>query len=193
MKNVEKVIGNRLLVNHLSTAIRSEIYLPQATVQKTFLGAIRKVGSEVKDKLTFVEDRICLFNSFAAQKAQKPKEWIFSETDVILVKLGKNYHPPGYRVLVSRLNNTEVLKSGIIIPTGYQTSDQTLFGVVYSKGISNNNIIDIPIDIGDIIKIQRWDKSIKEIEIDGLHFLSIPLSLVEYKCDKETFETNYVK
>lgn len=193
MNNVEKVIGNRMLVNRISTAVKSEIYMPQETIQKMFLGVVRKVGDEVKDRQTIVEDRICLFNSFSAQKAKKANEWFFNEQDVILVKVGGNYHPFGYRILVSRLNNTEVSRGGVIIPTGYKSSDQTLFGVVYSKGISNNNIIDIPIDVGDIIKIQKWDTSIKEVEFDGLHYLSVPLSLVEYKCDKETFDNNFVK
>ena len=161
MSNVKEAVGKRMLVTQLSVASESIIYMPDATVQKTFLGIIKLVGKNVSDKETLYRDRICMFNPYTKEKGRKPNDWFFKESDIILIKKGANYHPFGRRVLIKRLNNTEIVKGGIIIPTAYKSSDQTLFGVVFSKGISKNNIIDANCEVGDIVKIQKWDKEIK--------------------------------
>jgi co-chaperonin GroES (HSP10) len=193
MKVVKQVIGDKLLVKKINASKRSVIFLPQETTQKSFLGIISMVGSNIKDKETLCPERVCLFNSFNAIKIKEYDQSFFKESDVILIKKGVNYHPFGQRVLISRLNNTEVFKSGIIIPTGYQSSDQTLFGVVFSKGIANNNIIDTLINIGDIVKIEKWSEKIIEVDIDGNSYLSVPVSMIQFSCSEETFKENYVK
>lgn len=193
MSSVKTVIGKRLLVKQVVACSRSAIQLPDSTVQKTFLCMIKKVGKDVSDRATLQQDALCLANPFSREKGTKQDEWFVKESDVFLVKKGSNYHPVGNRILISRLNNTDVKVGHIFIPQAYESSDQTMFGIVFSFGIKNGQKVESVLNIGDIVKIKKWDVSIQEVDIDGGQFLSVPAGLLEYTCDEKTFQDNFIK
>jgi co-chaperonin GroES (HSP10) len=193
-KRVKQTLGRRLLVQHLPVARQSLIALPDATMQKSFIAVIKQVGEDVKDKITLQKDTIVLINSYdKKEKGTRPGEWFVSEDAIYLIKRGKFYHPYGRRVLLNRFN--EELKFGsLIIPSCNDSSDQTLFGVVQAKGIVNGNIIsDLVFEVGDIVKIEKWNTAIREVEIDDKACLSVLVRDIQYKCSRETFADNFVQ
>jgi co-chaperonin GroES (HSP10) len=193
-KRVKQTLGRRLLVQHLPVARQSLIALPDATMQKSFIAVIKQVGEDVKDKITLQKDTIVLINSYdKKEKGTRPGEWFVSEDAIYLIKRGKFYHPYGRRVLLNRFN--EELKFGsLIIPSCNDSSDQTLFGVVQAKGIVNGNIIsDLVFEVGDIVKIEKWNTAIREVEIDDQACLSVLVRDIQYKCSRETLADNFVQ
>jgi hypothetical protein len=181
-------------VQHLPVARQSLIALPDATMQKSFIAVIKQVGEDVKDKITLQKDTIVLINSYdKKEKGTRPGEWFVSEDAIYLIKRGKFYHPYGRRVLLNRFN--EELKFGsLIIPSCNDSSDQTLFGVVQAKGIVNGNIIsDLVFEVGDIVKIEKWNTAIREVEIDDQACLSVLVRDIQYKCSRETLADNFVQ
>jgi co-chaperonin GroES (HSP10) len=192
-KHVKKVLGNHILVQQLVQGKQSMIALPDSTLQRSFLGVIKQVGTDLIDKVTLQPDMICLINPGSRQKGTRPGEWFVNEHDIYLIKKGASYNPYGPRILISRMNNVDVKVGSIIIPQCHQSSDQTYFGTVYSKGIVNGMTLrDVGLEIGDFVKVQKWDISIREIEIDEGAFLSVPLSLIEYVCDLKTVQDNFM-
>ncbi len=181
-------------MQHLPVARQSLIALPDATMQKSFIAVIKQVGEDVKDKITLQKDTIVLINSYdKKEKGTRPGEWFVSEDAIYLIKRGKFYHPYGRRVLLNRFN--EELKFGsLIIPSCNDSSDQTLFGVVQAKGIVNGNIIsDLVFEVGDIVKIEKWNTAIREVEIDDQACLSVLVRDIQYKCSRETLADNFVQ
>lgn len=193
-KHIKQTLGRRLLVKQLPVSRQSLIALPDATMQKTFIAVIKQVGEDVKDKLSLQKDVIVLINSYdKREKGIKPDEWFVSEDAIYLIKRGRFYHPFGRRVLLNRFNE-EVRVGNIIIPSCHDSSDQTLFGVVQARGIANGKIIsDLEFDVGDIVKIEKWNIAIREIEIDDQACLSVLIRDIQYKCDRETFASNFTQ
>lgn len=193
-KHIKQTLGRRLLVQQLSVSRQSLIALPDATMQKSFIAVIKQVGDDVKDKLTLQKDVIVLINSYdKKEKGTRPGEWFVSEDAIYLIKRGKFYHPYGRRVLLTRFNE-EVKAGSIIIPSCHDTSDQTLFGIVTSKGIVNGKIIsDLEFDVGDIVKIEKWNIAIREVEIDDKACISVLVKDIQYKCDREAFAANFIQ
>lgn len=198
VKRVVKVLGNNILVKQLSVARNSPIFLPDSTIQKTFMGIIVDVGDKVKDQLTFQKDVVCLISSEARVKTPKNDEWIINPADIYLIKrFGGMYYPPGHRVLIKRFNKEEIVISkdtNIVIPAAFQSSDQTLFGTVFALGVNQGVFIEeVGFMVGDTIKIAQWDVRIREVEINDEYFLSVPLSLLEYTCGDSIFRENFIK
>jgi co-chaperonin GroES (HSP10) len=100
--------------------------------------------------------------------------------------------PIGSKVLIQRIND-EIQSGKIIIPSCYQSADQSLFGVIALKGLRDGITIDYPVNPGDIVKIEKWDHSIREVEIDGKYYLIVPTKLLQYVCDREVMVNNFVK
>lgn len=192
-RSIAKVVGSRLLVKKLVTGRKSEIILPKATIQKQFIGIIKKVGKDVRDKETLTEDRIVFVDNNAGEKGLNDGEFFFKQDDVLLVKKDGLFRPMGNKVLIKRMNNTEVSIGGIIIPMGRKSSDQTLFGVVFALGVSNNNTIDTTLNVGDIIKLQKWDVSMRDVSIDDENYIISPIKHVELSCNEEFVSENFVK
>ena len=193
-KNIKQTLGRRLLVKQLPVSRQSLIALPDATMQKSFIAVIKQVGGDVKDKVTLQKDTIVLINSYdKKEKGTRPGEWFVSEDAIYLIKRGKFYHPFGRRVLLNRFNE-EVKVGTIIIPACNDSTDQTLFGIVTAKGIVDGNIIsDLEFDVGDIVKIEKWNTAIREIEIDDQACLSVLVRDIQYKCDRETLGANFTQ
>ena len=191
---VKKTLGRRLLVQQLPVARQSSIILPDSTMQKSFIAVIKQVGNDVKDKITLQKDVIVLINSYdKKEKGTKTGEWFVNEDAIYLIKRGKFYHPYGRRVLLNRFNE-EINYGKLIIPSCNDSSDQTLFGVVQAKGIVAGNIIsDLAFEVGDIVKIEKWNTAIREVEIDDQACLSVLVRDIQYKCDRETLADNFVQ
>ncbi len=193
-KSVKQTLGRRLLVKQLPVARQSQVILPDSTVQKTFIAVIKQVGNDVKDKMSLQKDTIVLINSYdKKEKGTRPGEWFVNEDAVYLIRRGKFYHPFGRRVLLGRFNE-EISFGKIIIPSCQDSSDQTLFGIIQAKGIVDGKIIsDSEFEVGDIIKIEKWNTAIREIEIDDQACLSVLVKDIQYKCSRETLSENFVK
>jgi co-chaperonin GroES (HSP10) len=193
-KNIKQTLGRRLLVKQLPVSRQSLIVLPDATMQKSFIAVIKQVGDGVKDKITLQKDVIVLINSYdKKEKGTRDGEWFVSEDAIYLVKRGRFYHPYGRRVLLGRFNE-EVSFGNIIIPACNDSADQSLFGIVQAKGIVAGNIIsDLEFDVGDIVKIEKWNTAIREVEIDDQACLSVLVRDIQYKCSRETLADNFVQ
>ena len=74
------------------------------------MGVVTKVG-ELRLKNTITENKICLFDATHSIPTKVVREFIFNEDDIIAVKQKDFWRPPGYKILIQRLNNTEIVKS----------------------------------------------------------------------------------
>lgn len=194
-------IGKRIVLSKIEAARASSIYLPETTLQKTLLGAIRFVGREVKDTV-LQKDTIVLADTTSVKKYITRRKqgnaeitsisFICEEKDILLVRRGKVMYPLGNTVLVQRIND-EIKKGQIIIPSCYQSSDQSLFGVVALKGLIDGVSNEYPVGIGDIVKIEKWHQSIREVEIDNKYYLIVPTKLLQYSCSQEVMVNNFAK
>jgi co-chaperonin GroES (HSP10) len=201
MSKLIGTIGKRIVLSKIDTARASAIYLPETTMQKTLLGVIRYTGRDVKDA-ALQKDAVVLVDTTSVKKYVTRRRngnaeitsvnFICEEKDVLLIRRNKIYYPLGNTVLIQRIND-EIQKGQIVIPSCYQSSDQSLFGVVTLKGLKDTVSIEYPVAAGDIVKIEKWDHSIREVEIDDKYYLIVPTRLLQYVCDKETMINNFVK
>jgi co-chaperonin GroES (HSP10) len=193
-------IGKRIVLSKIDVAKKSALYLPETTMQKTLLGVIRFVGRDVKDKC-LQKDVVVLVDTTSVKKYVTRRKvgggeitslnFICEEKDILLIRKSKILFPVGSSVLIQRIND-EVKKDKIIIPSCYRSSDQSLFGVVALKGLKDGNPIDYPVSVGDIVKIEKWDNSIREVEIDDKYYLIVPTKLLQYICDRDVMVNNFV-
>lgn len=191
MSSVKKVIGNNILVKKIEVAQKSIIAMPESTVQKTLLATVVKTGSDCE---LLKENEVCLFNPYGVSAKLDNGYFIVTEKEAIAVRVNNIFRPVGNRILVKRINNTDIkTKGGIIIQQCTSHSDQTLYGFVVALGYKNGKIVDFPLEPADYIKIAKWDKSIKEVEIERDYYLSVPFSLIELKCDQEFISENFIK
>lgn len=164
------------------------IILPDNYWQKFFYGFV--VGkADAVDKSIQIDD-LCLF-SWTANKNRLPIDFspakdlfVFNENDVILVRDKKIMRPFGKRVLISR-DNTEKKVGNIVFHELSQSKLSSLYGVVKTLG-TKNGVIESNLKVGDYVRIEKWDLSIYEIEVDGKYCLSVPEKLISCVIENAT-------
>lgn len=75
--------------------------------------------------------------------------------------------PLGNRVLLRRLAAEETLKGGIILPDNAKKKQEhaEVIAIGTGKKDKNNHIIPIPVQVGDIVLIEKY--SGQEVTLDG--------------------------
>lgn len=171
-------INNNLLVKQLPVAREGLIHLPEVETRDSIFCTIIELGSKVKDK--GLDKGVVIVTNLS--KCQKTKDGLLlvKEFDIIMIMRGKVIFPFGNRILIER-NTEEEVVNGIIRIACYESKDQTLEGFVIRKGLKDGKIVDFPVEVGDKIKISKWDISIHEVGNDGKYYLSVPFSLMEFK------------
>lgn len=198
MRLVKKAIGNKIIGGKLHTPQVSEIVMPEATVQKNMTVVVNSKGPHVSNNIklgcvlmVYGGVKQLIFHREINGEPTNITEYLFSEEDILMIKIGKIFRPFGKYVLIERINEEQKV-GGIIIPSAYKTTDQSLFGVVVLNGWHNDKEIDSNVQPGDIVHIAKWDMTIKEIEIGGKYHLLVPMKLIDYKTNQNGLSENYV-
>ena len=179
MKKLLKPINDNILIKRLQPIREGLIIIPDQTFQQSFYGIILDVGHKVKDK-TLRKDIIIFVTPTAKDnKLLHDNVWLVKEKDIIAVRYQGVVRPFGNRVFLKRLNQ-ETMINGIVIPDCHESADQSLEGIFILCGVKDNQIITVPFDPGVTVKVQKWDMSTVEIDVDGEYYLSVKQSLLEY-------------
>lgn len=200
MRLVKKAIGKTLIGSKISAPIKSAIFMPEQTVQKNITLSVSRKGPHVSNNINL--GSIVMVGSGAKNLRFHRRnetgdivdfsEYLFSEEDVMLIRIGGMMRPYGKYVLVERINEEQKI-GGIIIPGAYNTTDQSLFGVVVANGWINDKEYESNVSPGDVIHIAKWDMKIREVEVDGKYHLIVPGNLIDYKTNREGLAENYIK
>ena len=170
--------GDNISIKRLQPIRQGSIHIPQETIQKQFYGIIQEIGDKVKD--TFLQKNLIVFVSPTSRNIQRYKDlYIIKETDIIAIKHEGIVRAFGNRVLLKRLNQEKKIGS-IIIPDCHNEADQSLEGILVSRGIINGKIIDIPIIGGETVRVEKWNIDIIEIDIDSEYYLSVRVKDLAY-------------
>lgn len=197
MRLVKKAIGNTIIGSKIATPQVSNIIMPEATVQKNITVVVNTKGPHVSNNISlgsvvmvYGGVKQLIFHRKIGEELKDVTEFLFKEEDIMMVKIGKIFRPYGKYVLVERINEEQKV-GGIIIPAAFKTTDQSLFGIAVLNGWNNGKEIESNVSPGDIVHIQKWDMSIKEIEIGGKYHLLVPAKLIDYSTNKEGLVENY--
>lgn len=164
------------------------IALPEVRQQRSFVLKVLQTGPDVKSKIV-IPNRIILANK---EPFKINGQFFIRESDIVLVK-ADIWRPFGKRLMVERLNS-EFSINGIIIPDCYQNTDQSLHCVFFNHGIQDDEqIFEYPLVAGDIIRLEKWDKEIREVDIDGRFFLIVKPSHILYKSDDDDSSNRIIK
>lgn len=181
-----KPIGDLILIKRKYFGRSDILYTPEQTVQKNIYGIVISVGKNVKH---IKKNHVVLINGSGIIKTLEDDGvyHILKESDVLLVYVNNFYRPIGRRVLIKRETEEQALESGIIIPACFKTRDQSLFGIVMSEGVINGKALNIEkelgIRIGQRVRLEKWDISHLEIEINREYYLSVLLKNILYAED----------
>lgn len=81
------------------------------------------------------------------------------------------FKPLGYRVLLRRLEVKETSKGGIILPSSAEKQQEQaeVIAIGESKKDNQGNIIDIPVNVGDIVLVEKYAG--QEVTIDDKPYI----------------------
>lgn len=202
MNNVRKVtgvIGRNVALQKVNAVKQSTIYMPEETTQKTLMGIVQCHGSEVKNKSlknhsTVISDGYSVkqMHVKSLDGTSKHVTLLAKESHIMMIQVAGIWYPYGKFSLIERINEEVKTESGIVIPSCYDSSDESLYGVFVRGGHYNNTIIDLGISPGEIVHLSKWHKDIKELEIDGKYHFIVPNGLIDYACAREVMNENFV-
>jgi chaperonin GroES len=83
------------------------------------------------------------------------------------------FKPLGNRVLVKRLDHTEQLKGGILLPDSAKKKQEQaeVIAIGTGKFDKNNNLIAIPVKVGDIVLMDKY--SGQEVKLDDQEYIIV--------------------
>lgn len=202
-RSLKRVVGSKILINKVNPVTNSLIIAtPDTVLQKNLTGIVKSIGRDVVNK-SLKENSMVVVDATSAIKIQdyqvqsyvaasSQDDYLIKEDNIIIIKVGKVWRPYGKRVLLERIND-EVKVGNIVVPSCYQSSDQSQFGIVAQHGILDGEIVKGDYEVGDIVRIAAWSEKIKEIEIDRHYFLSVPINLLIYKCNHQVMQENFIQ
>lgn len=165
-------INDNITIKRLQPLRRGMIHIPEEKLQKEFYGIIQEVGNKVRD--TFLQKDLIVFLTSTSKHTCKYGDlYVIKEHDILAIKKDGIIRAFGDRVLIKRLNQETVSPGGIIIPDCHDSADQSLEGILISRGVKNGQVIDIPIHGGETVRIEKWNQYIVELDVDGEYYLSV--------------------
>ena len=86
-------------------------------------------------------------------------------------KTPPKFQPLGNRVLVRRIEETESLKGGIILPDSAKKKQEQVEVLALGSGAKDKdgNVIPFPVKVGDIVLMDKY--SGQEVTIDGEEYV----------------------
>ena len=85
----------------------------------------------------------------------------------------KTLLPLGNRVLLKRMEDTETMKGGILLPDSAKKKQETAEVISVGKGKVNKdgNLIPMPVKVGDIVLMDKY--SHQEVTVDDVEYIIV--------------------
>jgi co-chaperonin GroES (HSP10) len=194
-KKIKPINGNIIVT--IPKVPRSTSDLILDVTENRSVAHVERVSSKVDNTCLFNAGKVLIrklnparFADYCLDRVER--RFIIPEHEVLGMFDSENrLKPIGRKLLVKRIIESEKLSSGIIIPYGTQTKDQTLWCEIEAFGIPNLNDMfrNRTLAVGDRVMIDPWDMNYIELgNMNGGYYLIVhedKIAYAEFKPEEE--------